>query len=336
LETNNVQLIYPAKIPTRPVKPRRTRAVAVSTLFGVLLGYGLALLREIFSKTIRSRQEFERILEIPFLGHVPAIELPKRHRGRESLLLLTQPQSNTAESLRAIRTTLEFMLPAGQSHTLLLTSSVPAEGKSFMSLNLAVVLQELGRKVLLIDADMRRPSIHQLLNLPLEPGLSGYLQAQASLEEIVQMTDAPLSLPVIPAGLTPPQPPDLLAQPRMRELLERFKQEYTYVLIDTPPVLAVADTSILAREVGGVLYVVWSGRTHRDVALAGKARLLDVGARILGGILNGGHPEMERGYGYYYYYYQKKRKRPSRGPLAGSEPPAESEPPRAPLESGSV
>lgn len=301
VQTNNVQVVSYGKVPKGPYRPNRKRIHTVAALLGLLFGGVLAILREAMAKTLRTRTEFERLLEIPFLGYVPSIQMAKEHRGNESLLLLTEPQSTAAETLRAIRTTLEFILPAGQPCALLITSALPEEGKSLITLNLAVALQELGRKVLLIDADMRRPSIHRLLGLALGPGLSDYLQGQADAEELIQVSATARDLAVLPAGVTPPQPTDLLVSPRMRELLERFKTQYQYILMDSPPVLAVADTTALANLVNGIIYVVWSGRTHRDVALAGKTRLMDVGAHLLGGILNGLQQERSRGYTYYYY-----------------------------------
>ena len=331
IQSNNVQVVSAAKVPKVPFAPLRARSIAMGTFLGFIFGSGLAFLLETLSKTIRTRREFEQILEIPFLGHVPLIELAKEHRGNESLLLLTEPQSTSAEAIRAVRTTVEFLLTAGQSHVLLITSSLPEEGKSLVSLNLAIALQELGRKVVLIDGDMRRPSLHRLLNLSLEPGLSAYLQGQASKEEMVQSAVAARELPVVPAGMTPTQPTDLLVHSKMQELVEILKKEYQYILIDTPPVLAVADATALANLVEGVIYVIRSGRTHRDITLAGKQRLVDVGAKIIGGVLNGTHPRTERGYQYYYYSRgRERRRRPSPAAPSPQEAPASESPPSSP------
>lgn len=324
IQANNVKVVGAAKTPKDPIGPDRQRTVASAMAVGLLVGLGLSILLEILAKTIRTRREFEQVLEIPFLGQIPAIQLTKQHRGNESLLLLMEPQSTAAESIRALRTTLEFLLPAGQPHVLLITSALPQEGKSLVSLNLTIALQELGRKVILIDADMRRPTVHRLFNLPLEPGLSGYLQGQAGIEELAQTTPLAPDLSIIPAGMTPDQPADLLASPKMRELVEKLKTDYQYVLLDTPPVLAVADTTALTSLVEGVIYVTWGGRTHRDVSLSGKARLVDVGAKILGGVLNGVRLEGRRGYRYNYYYYSGKKSKKGKNSKPTREPAPES------------
>ena len=333
IQSNNVRVVSAAKAPRKPFAPLRARTVAMGIFLGFIFGSGFAFLLEALAKTIRTRREFEQILEIPFLGHVPMIQLEKSRRGNESLLLLMEPQSTPAEAIRAIRTIVEFLLPSGQPHALLITSSLPEEGKSLVSLNLAIALQELGRKVILIDGDMRRPSIHRLLNLSLEPGLSAYLQGQASKEELVQPAVTARELPVIPAGMTPTQPTDLLVHSRMQELVETLRKEYQYILIDTPPVLAVADATAVASLVEGVICVIRSGRTHRDAALAGKQRLVDVGSRIIGGVLNGTQPKTERGYQYYYYYRSKERRRkglpltePPLQETSSSQPPLSSPP----------
>lgn len=312
LQANNVQVVDYALLPENPIGPQRTRMVILVALLGLGLSAGLSSLREILVRTIRTRREFEQLLGIPFLGHLPIIQVSRESRGEECLALLSEPLSTTAEAVRAIRTTMEFLLPSGEPHVLLVTSALPEEGKSLISLTLAVALKELGRKVLLIDTDMRRPSIHRLLNLPLEPGLSGYLQDQVGLEELAQVASQAGDLPVITAGMTPSQPTDLLANSKMRQLLEALKKEYPYLLLDTPPVLSVADTTVLAGMADGVIFTISAGRTHRDVAMAGKQRLVDVGVKIIGGILNRARPELERGYRYYYYHRNRQGKRTRR------------------------
>ena len=302
LQTNNVQVVDYALVPEEPIGPARASGIAIATFLGLILSYGLGFLREMLAKTLRSRRDFEQLLEIPFLGHVPLIQMGGVHRGNESLVLLTEPQSTAAEAIRAIRTTLEFLLPIGQPHTLLITSALPEEGKSLVCLNLAIALQELGRKVLLVDGDLRRPSLHRLLQVDLEPGLSEYLQDKAAVEMLVRSAAVAHNLFVVPAGLTPEQPTDLLGSPRLQTLLETWKQAYQYILIDTPPALVAADAAVLATIIEQTIFLVRAGRTPGEASLAGKQRLVDVGAKILGGILNGARLELEGGYRYYHYY----------------------------------
>lgn len=305
VQTNNVQVVDYARVPGSSIGPHRLRAIGTASLLGLLLGIGLAFLREFLVKTVRTRREFEQLVEIPFLGHIPLIRLPRK-RGKPSGFVLTaKPNSPVAESIRSIRTTLEFLLPAGKPRVILVTSSLPEEGKSLVSLNLAMSLQELGRKVLLVDGDLRRPTLHQILQVELEPGLSGYLQEKGTLTELVKIAPEANHLPVVPAGLTPPQPTDLLSGPKLKELLERWKEEYQYILIDSPPVLVAADAAVLATAADEVIFVLRAEKTIGEAALAGKQRLVDVGTRLIGGVLNGVRLELERGYRYYYYYRSK-------------------------------
>lgn len=326
LQTNNVQVVDPAQVPDAPVGPPRRQTTVSAIFFGLALGVGLSVMKEMFAHTIRTRGDFERILETPFLGFVPLTGGRLGMGGSEHALLTRgAKQPHVAEALRSIRTTLEFLLPSGQPQVLLVTSALPEEGKSTVCSSLAVSLHELGRSVLIIDADMRRPVLHRTFKLQLEPGLSNFLQESAAPEEIVQTAEEFGGISVVAAGLSPPQPPDLLGSDSFRSLLEAWKREYNYILIDSPPVLVAADSAVLSSMVNGVIYVTRANRTHNEATLAGKQRLVDVGAKLIGGILNGARLEHERGYRYYYYqYYRQGQPRTSRS-SARKIPPAQPE-----------
>lgn len=330
LESNNVQVVDYATVPIDPVGPDRTKRVVLATLMGFLLGCGLGFLREFFTKTVRTRQDFELLLEIPFLGHVPQFTAPRGKTRFTPRFLAKDPRSPVVETIRSIRTTLEFLLPAGPSHVLLITSALPEEGKSTLSSNLAIALTELGRKTLLIDADMRRPALHKYLKLNLEPGLSGYLNGEADWPELIQRIPDVEGLSVIAAGMSPEQPADLLSGSRFKALIEASRKEYQHILVDAPPILVAADAAVIATAIDGVIYAVRANRTPNEAALAGKQRLIDVGAKIIGGILNGARLELERGYRYYYssrYYQNSAPKRPSRNkPSASEAEPSAEEP----------
>ncbi len=330
IQSNNAMVVDQAQVPAFPIGPARARQITFFLIFGFMLGSTVALTREFLTETVRTRQDFERLLEIPFLGYIPlmAAEKGRGRGGQPYLLRLRHSKTGVAETLSSIRTTLEFILPSAPSHLLLVTSAVPQEGKTTTSANLAIALHELGRKVLLVDTDMRRPSLHRAFNLSLEPGLSTYLQGTASEQELIQTPESVEGLSVVSAGLTPAQPADLLSSPQFRTLLEGWSRQYQYVLIDSPPVLVSADASVLATCVEGVIYVLRANRTHSELAMTAKQRLLDVGAKLVGGVLNGARLEMERGYRYYYSYrydrYREKTKRPpSRGPREETTPISE-------------
>jgi len=301
LQANNVQVVDYALVPENPIGPPRGRRTITAVFVGFLLGCGISILLELMTKTIRTRKEFEESLEIPFLGYIPIV--PKRElKKSKGLLGGADPTSPWVDTVRSTRTTLEFILPSDRPHVLLVTSALPYEGKSFASLNLAIAFRELGRKVILVDADLRKPAQHKLCGVNLEPGLSAYLEGRSEKEEIVQMASfAQDGLPIVPAGLSPSQPTELLSSQRMRDLLEYWKAHFHYILLDSPPILVAADAIVLATIADGVVYVVRAGQTHREAASAGKQRLVDVGAKCLGGILNAAKLELEHGYRYYYY-----------------------------------
>jgi len=329
LQSNNVQVVDYALVPTRPTGPWRSRNIVLSALLGFLAGLGFALMIDLLTKTVRTRQDFELLLEIPFLGHIPQLALD-RGRGKPLVSFLEKgPRSPVVENIRSIRTTLEFLLPAAPSHVLLITSALPEEGKSVVSSNLALSLHELGRKVLLIDADLRRPALYKYLQVNLEPGLSNYLKGDCDWPELLQEVPGVEGFPVIASGMTPEQPTDALSQPRFQEFLNACRERYQYILIDSPPVLVAADSAVISTFADGTLYVVRANRTHSEAVLTGKRRLADVGAKLIGGILNGARLELERGYRYYYSsrYEQQgghRSRKSARPPPSLKEAPADS------------
>lgn len=320
VQSNNVRLIAEAELPEAPVAPNRRRIVMTNVLLGLLLGGAVAFLREALVTTVRSRKDVETLLNLPFLGRVLRVKQGRVRRGQLPFIL-KQPESSVAESLRAIRTTLEFLLPEAACHRLVITSSLPQDGKSLVSANLAISLQEMGRRTVVIDADMRRPSLFRAFQVPLEPGLSTYLQGQATPEEIVRESAVAPGVTIITSGAVPARPADLLATPRMAQLLETVQASFAYIVIDTPPLLAVADATILSRVVDSAILVIRAGRTGRDAALAARQQLAQAPLKFLGVLLNDVRAESEYGYRYSYYYYSTGRKRRRSRPKPPAVPP---------------
>lgn len=337
VQNNNVQVVDYAQVSDQPVGPMRKRTILTAAILGFLLGFGIALVLELMTSTVRTRSAFEALLEIPFLGHVPQAGSKKTLLRHRRPLIMRDSQSPMAENIRSIRTTLEFILPSSPSHVLLMTSALPSEGKSTFTANLAMALQEIGRKVLVIDADLRRPTFHHSFQIPIEPGLSNALQDQAQPAEIVHPVPGSDGLFVVPSGFSSSQPTDLLQSGRFKQMLDEWRKEYQYILIDSPPVLVAADACVLATMADGVVYIVRANQTHSDAVVTGKQKLVDVGAKIIGGILNGAQLELERGYRYYYSYgenrkqpAEKKHRKKERKPAALITPdnnPAEETPP---------
>lgn len=218
-----------------------------------------------------------------------------------SLISMTTPKSPIAEQFRTIRTNIQFSNVDDELQTMIVTSSGPAEGKSTTTANLAVVFAQQGKRVLLIDADLRKPTVHYTFRTENHIGLSNVLTRQTSLEEAVTVT-AQDKLWVLPSGPIPPNPSELLGSKGMNNLLEQAKREYDVIILDTPPVLAVTDAQVLSNLADGVVLVVSSGKTETDAAKKAKELLESAKSKILGVVLNNKKVQDSQ----YYYYYGGK------------------------------
>ena len=221
----------------------------------------------------------------------------------EGLNLVTQndPKNPAAEAYRVIRTSIQFAQAGKELKTIAITSCTPNEGKSMTIANLAIVLTQAGKSVLLIDCDMRNPTVHKNFNLSNKVGLSSCISMGTAVADAVQETGIE-GLDVLTAGVIPPNPSELLGSERMQNILQRAKEEYDYVLIDTPPVLPVTDSLVLGSMVDGLILVIDSGEIKVEMAREVKNQLVHSGANILGVVLNKVRSE-HHGYGYGYYYY---------------------------------
>ncbi|MCG0274841.1 MAG: CpsD/CapB family tyrosine-protein kinase [Thermosediminibacteraceae bacterium] len=227
------------------------------------------------------------------------------------LFLMDDPKSVVSEAFRMLRTNLQFASVDRPLKKIMVTSSVPQEGKSTVIANLAICIASAGSKVLLVDADLRRPNIYKLFLLENYKGLSNLLAENLPKDAVINKTKVE-NLHVITSGPVPPNPAEILGSARMKNFLDQVASEYDMVLIDAPPVNSVADASILSSLVDGVILVVEAGSTEREAAIVAKQQLEKVNARILGVVLNKVKQEKSGGYYYYYYYYGeegKKRKK---------------------------
>ena len=221
----------------------------------------------------------------------------------EGLNLVTQndPKNPAAEAYRVIRTSIQFAQAGKELKTIAITSCTPNEGKSMTIANLAIVLTQAGKSVLIMDCDMRNPTVHKNFNLSNKVGLSSCISMGTAVADAVQETGIE-GLDVLTAGVIPPNPSELLGSERMQNILQRAKEEYDYVLIDTPPVLPVTDSLVLGSMVDGLILVIDSGEIKVEMAREVKNQLVHSGANILGVVLNKVRSE-HHGYGYGYYYY---------------------------------
>ena len=214
----------------------------------------------------------------------------------------TQPKSAVAECLRAVRTNLLFMSPDKPLKTILVTSSGPQEGKTTTATSLAVTMAASGNRVLLVDADMRRPRVHRIFGIPNDAGLSSLIVGEGSLAELTRTTEIP-NLSILPCGPVPPNPAELLHTDAFRRILSELEKHYDRIIVDSPPVGVVADAVVIATQVDGTLIVLKANRTSRDLARQAVKQLRDVKAPIFGAVLNDLDLEDQK-YGQYAYYYR--------------------------------
>ena len=292
--TNFLSIVEPAQLPSASVGSSAFSNVLLAAVIGASLAIAAAFVLSYLDDSIHSADEVREVMDLPTLGTVP------RTSGDDSQgkLIANQPRSPVAESYRVLRTNLQFSTVDHQLCSIMVSSAAPGEGKSLTSANLAIIMAQAGKRVILIDADLRRPSQHRIFGLTNVQGLSTVLLEGGEQVSTVLHKGPVESLQILPSGPLPPNPTELLGSRRMHELITMLCEQYDVVILDSPPVVAVADASVLAAYVDGTLLVVDAGRTRRGQAQRCRAALRAVGANVLGAILNRyvGHKES-------YYYY---------------------------------
>ncbi|SDC98827.1 receptor protein-tyrosine kinase [Mycolicibacterium neoaurum] len=286
-----------AAIPDHPVIPNTKRNIAIGLGIGLILGFGLAVLRDILDNTVKKRETVEELTGHGLVGTVPL----DKERRKQVAISFDNDNSAIAEAFRKLRTNLQFLAVDNPPRVIVLTSSVPSEGKSTTAINLALALAEAENNVVLIDGDLRRPTLHKNLDVIGTVGLSTVISGAATLSEALQKTKYP-GLTVLTSGSIPPNPSELLASQTAKTLITELREEFDYVVIDSPPLLAVTDAAILAAGADGVLMMVRFGHTKRDQVSQAVSNLDDVGAPILGAVLTL-VPSRGSAYSYNYNYY---------------------------------
>jgi polysaccharide biosynthesis transport protein len=298
LKTNNIRIVDAAETPRIPINVNRRNDLTLGLFGGAALGICLAFFFEYLDNRIKLPEEMKQHLGLPFLGMVPALF------GKEnpSPLISKGVPPNFLESFRGLRTNLLFSSAESGPRSIVVTSTGPGEGKTLVAANLAVALAQAGPRVLLIDADMRKPRVHTVFERPQEPGLSNVLVGTAKASAAVRRTTLP-SLWVMTAGMTPPNPAELLGSQRFKDFLASLGQHFEWVIIDTPPVMAVTDASVAAHVATGVLFVVGAQLTSRHTARRAIEQLQYARANLLGGVLN--RVDLQH-HGYYYSTYYRR------------------------------
>lgn len=343
LRTSNIRIVDRADEPLQPSSPKKRMNMVLALLFGLFGGVGLALLLDHLDDTIKGAQDIEKNAQLPTLGIVPTFSLDegksgygygrkkkiKEGRGVEddrgakeksaeppvkSIELITHlaPKSNFSESYRSIRTSLLLSGSAPDLRAIIVTSPLPSEGKTVTVSNLAVTLAQTGKRVLVIDADLRKPRMHRIFRMRNLTGLTNFLTTGVELKELVKATEIP-NLYLITSGPVPPNPAELLGSDKMFKLLETLKGNFAYILIDTPPILAVTDALVLGPAIDGFVIIVWGDKTPRDALKQARDTLEMTKIKTLGVIINNLNVHKHGSYykSYYYkyqHYYEEGQK----------------------------
>jgi len=316
LRSNNIRQVDIARTPESPSEPNVPRNLGFGFVLGLSSGIGLAFLLEGVDNTVRTPEQAQAISGLPSLGMIPLGSKSHSDSGsrqrlrvtssKEPVELITQsrPQSQMAESYRALRTSLLLTSLGAPPKTILITSALPQEGKTTTSINTAIVLAQKGTRVLLIDADLRRPSIHKTLGMGPRIGLSNVLTGGCKMEQATVRSSMLPNLFILPAGTPPPNPAELLASAQMLQVLQELREQYDHIVIDSPPTLSVTDAVVLSTRADAVVLVIRSGQTTKPALRRSREILAQVGARVSGVLLNAvnlNSPDY-----YYYYEYQGK------------------------------
>jgi non-specific protein-tyrosine kinase len=306
---NTVTVMEPAELPRSPVGPRTSTNTLLAAAVGLALAVGIAFLIEYLDDTLKTPTDIQSVLSLPTLGSIARINPAKSLA--DTLIVAAHPKSHIAEAYRVLRTNIEFSSVDKPARTLMITSSSPTEGKSTTVANLGIAMAEAGKRVILVDSDLRRPVQHKLFEVNNAVGLTTLLMAHApEVDEFLTPT-AVNNLRLLTCGPIPPNPAELLGSQRMAAVIQRLQEHADVVLFDSPPALAVTDAAVLGAQVDGVLLIVDAGVTRRGEAERAKETLEQVGVHLLGVVINrlkvGRH-----GYGYYYYYYSSGGEREHR------------------------
>ena len=313
LRSSNIRVVDVARIPIVPSKPNVPRNIALGFMLGLAGGIGLAFLQESLDTTVANLEQLSSVTTLPALGTIP-LQMPGTRRrrltsgGSEELeaggpVTYARPKSEAAESYRALRTSILLSSFGAPPKVILVTSALPQEGKTTVSTNSAMVLAQKGGRVLLVDADLRRPGVGKALGIKTGSGLSTVLSGVDKAEDAVVPFPQLPNLEVLPAGPIPPNPVELLGSAVMKDYIARWRNEYDHIIIDTPPCLSVTDSVVLSVDADRVILVARSGQTPKAALRRASELLMQVNARVMGVVLNAF--SLRSADGYYYYYGSK-------------------------------
>ncbi len=302
---NLLSVIEPAVPANSPVSPRVSLNVLLAALLGVLVGVAVAFIAEHLDDRIRDADTIQEVTGLSTLGTLPRLKNPRGQDELHTMTTLLYPRSAAAEAYRTLRTNIEFACVDKSLGALLVTSSLKGEGKTVTSCNLAVVFAMEGRRVILVDADLRSAGVHLLFDLPNQQGLTTLLRSdEVGIESVVQATEQE-NLSVLTTGPLPPNPAELLGSHRMRTVLEELRQRYDLIVCDSSPLQAVTDPAVLSTLFDGTLLVVDSDLSRQGAARLGSKALEKTGSHVLGAVLNRAPSAVTRAYAGYYAEYER-------------------------------
>jgi capsular exopolysaccharide synthesis family protein len=306
IKSNNIRWLDQATASIIPIRPRIQLNLAIGALLGLLFGIGLVFLVELMDASIKTQEDIGFVPNLVFLGLMPHIPGTPATRGRRSppnpdadLIVHRNPKSAVAESCRAIRTNLLFASPDQTMKRIVVTSAGPTEGKTTTGVSIAVAMAQAGNRVVIVDTDMRRPRLHRIFGVPGTEGITSVLLGDVQLDDVIKSTEVP-GLYVLPCGPAPPNPAELCQSEKFKTVLAGLSERFDRVVMDSPPVMVVTDAVLLSTIADGTLLVARTGRTSRTALRDATAQLQDVGANVVGCVLNDMDLE-RRGYGYYRY-----------------------------------
>jgi polysaccharide biosynthesis transport protein len=318
LQVAYVRVVDPALVPRAPISPHVSLALIVGALLGLMVGVAIAITLDQLDRVIRTAADAEA-LNVTVLGIIPHIadsgsantaNYSRRKRqasipepvGNRDLIVHNYPKSSVAECCRTIRTNLTFMTADRPRRTIVVSSASPREGKTTTTISLATSLAQSGKRILLVDTDLRKPRLHRVLGKPLASGVTTILVGEHTATQAIQETEVP-NLWFLASGPIPPNPAELLHTEQFRQLLNDLSKRFDHVLLDSPPLAAVTDAAIISTQVDGTLLVIHTQRTTRDALRSAMRQLSDVQGHLIGGVLNEVDLSAQRyGYGAYYYY----------------------------------
>jgi capsular exopolysaccharide synthesis family protein len=302
MQITEAKIIDPATVPDDPVAPKKKQNTVLGFLLGLLIGVGGAFLLEYLDTSLKNSKEIEELTGMSVLATIPLM----KEKEDSQIPTYDRPNSHVGEAYKILRTNLVFTAAARPVKAIVVTSTMPQEGKTTTCVNLGTTLAQQGRKTVILDCDFRRPMLHRYFSDIIRDkhhGLSNVLIEKIKLGESINESPTE-NLYFIPSGTIPSNPAELLGSEKMQDVLEKLKKDYEFIIMDTPPALGVADARVLGKICDGIMIVIMAKKTHRDAVLEVKEELERSGDKIIGFVLNG--VDLTRSYyrhRYYYYHY---------------------------------